>query len=817
MIPMDDRRREGITLRALIPFLCASLVVGGIWQSVMRADENSKPAKSNSKQTKGEVRGRVVMQSDGKPVVNADVRLVTWTENGQHYDVKKTRSDKNGGFAFNDLGTGKHRLVAFFEDFSSREAQYKGEPVDVSSQQPITLTLRKMPQIAVHVVSKVDSKPVAGALVQLVWSDTERDHRSDASGNVLLRTLTHEVWHVKVQATGFASKEEAVNLAGTETANIKFELEPGGVLHGTVKDEAGNALTMAGVSVFPANFSGPQIEYMTTDFKGRFRFDALPLEKGMLLIVSKTGFVEVRPEVVLGGASGNDREVNLVLKRLPDGGSIRGTVTDAEGKPVAGATIVNQGQSSADVRKATSDKHGAFQLNNVFERTIGHELIVKAKDFAPQRIAFKPGTKEKPAEIAIRLEKGHRIRGRVQAAAGKSIAGARVYYSDGNRGDGMLFGGGTTTDSTGKFEFDSLPNDAPFSIEADGYSEIEVDKLPLDGKDEVIVTLQQEGVIRGKVIDAATRKPISPFNVQITFSPDRGPNEPGHHLGGARATTPSGEKFASPKGTFLLNELIVGMPLQVTVSASGYERQVYPRVVAKEKSEADEIIVPLLPLDASKLVSIRGRLFGANRKPIAGAELRLITADKVLGDHRPGLPFEYNEYPYSWQMIQSGQVESIEGVSQFMSTVSGKDGGFVFERVRSAPFMEIAYWGEGVSQDRLERIEKLSNEERGNITIKSVTPGAIRGKIDRKALPEVGSVMLTPADDKFGFDYRQAEISANDTGFELRNIPPGKYELIANGPYIRTVGDGMTNKVLQRRAVEVRAGEIVTVDIGTKQ
>ncbi len=146
-------------------------------------------------------------------------------------------------------------------------------------------------------------------------------------------------------------------------------------------------------------------------------------------------------------------------------------------------------------------------------------------------------------------------------------------------------------------------------------------------------------MIRGKVIDAATRKPISPFNVQITFSPDRSPNEPGSHLGGARATTPNGEKFASPEGAFLLNELIVDMPLQVTVSANGYERQVYRRVVAKAKSEADEIVVPLLPLDASKLVAIRGRLVDATGKPVAGAELRLITADKIIGERGAGNGF----------------------------------------------------------------------------------------------------------------------------------------------------------------------------------
>jgi len=58
-----------------------------------------------------------------------------------------------------------------------------------------------------------------------------------------------------------------------------------------------------------------------------------------------------------------------------------------------------------------------------------------------------------------------------------------------------------------------------------------------------VVTMRQEGIIRGKVIDAATKKPITTFNVRITFSPDRRPNDPGHHLSGARSTTPEGETF----------------------------------------------------------------------------------------------------------------------------------------------------------------------------------------------------------------------------------------------------------------------------------
>jgi protocatechuate 3,4-dioxygenase beta subunit len=799
----------------LITALWLSIAASSVCAVRMDAQDEKSTKDVKAKRDATQVRGQVVMESDGKLVGDADVRLVTWSNNNTRYNVKKARSGKDGEFVFDGVEKGRHRLTAFFEDFASRQARYKGLEVDSSSSELVTLKLSKMPQIAVRVVAKADGKPIENAHVRLVWTDTAPNYRTDSKGSVLLRALTPEVWNVNVEAKGFAAKEEAVNLVGSQSANTTFELEPGGVLFGTVKDEAGMAIAAAGVSIFPANFSGPQTTYKKTDANGGFRFEALPLDKGLMAIVSKKGFLEVRPDFVLGGAAGNTHELNMVLKRRPNGGTVRGTVTDKDSKPIAGAIVTSQGRNSDDVRKATSDADGKFSLDDVFEGSIGHEMIVKAQGFAPQRLAFTPGTKEKPGEVVIKMDAGHRIRGRVVDDNGKPIASARIYYADGNHGMASI-GGGTVADTNGKFEIDSLPSDAPFSISANGYSEVEAIKLLLDGDDEVVVKLPQEGMIRGKVIDAVTRKPISPFNVRITFSPDRRNDEPGHHLSGARSTTPEGERFANAEGIFVLKELIAKMPLQLTVAATGYEQQVYRRIVAEAKSEAAEIVVPLLPVDASKLFALHGRIVDSEGKPIARAELRLITADKIEGRRgQPGGFLASNEYPFNWQMIQSGQVESVEGVSQFMSTVSNKDGTFAFEKIRPAAVMEIAYWGEGVSQNRQAQLERLTPEERGELIIKSVSPGIVGGTIDRKALPDVTGLQLL-ASKSTSFDYHRTSVTADQTKYEIRNVPPGQYELQVEGKPIRTVGDSFTSNVLQRHAIEVHDGETITLDLGRK-
>src|SRR5688572_2815004 len=77
--------------------IVASIVSTGCWSQEVRANETNR-AIATGEQPRTQVRGRVVMESDGKPVTGAEVRLVAWTDNGRRYDTKKTRSDKGGEF-----------------------------------------------------------------------------------------------------------------------------------------------------------------------------------------------------------------------------------------------------------------------------------------------------------------------------------------------------------------------------------------------------------------------------------------------------------------------------------------------------------------------------------------------------------------------------------------------------------------------------------------------------------------------------------------------------------------------------------------------
>jgi RNA polymerase sigma factor (sigma-70 family) len=750
----------------------------------------------------GKVTGRVVHAEGGRPVGGADVRLL---RRGTHTGTPATRriaANAQGEFTFDAVAPGEYRVWAFHGNLASRSRMYESDIVTVAangSARPVVLKMRPGIQVRVKVLDQKNGQPIAGARVRLIWTDTDRDRTTDVRGEVELPALTAETWHIEASARDHAAVTRIVNLANGQPASLELQLAPGGSVAGRVTGEDGKPLAKVGINVYPADDGSP-LDYVESDADGRYRFDHLHLGQPLKLYAAKLDYLPQTPSFSIDAAQRAAR-LDIVLKKRPHGGSVQGVVTGPEGKPVAGAEIINQGGSSNEVRKTKTDERGKYLLDDVYSDSIGHQLVVRARGLAPDRVEFRPGAADQPAEVNIKLAPGHTIKGRVVDEAGKPVRGAFVFYAHGDAPDGRFLGGHVVTDAHGRFQLDSLAADTPFSFRAEGYTQRPGEKLPLDGPAEVVVTMKAQGVVQGKVVDDATGKPLARFNVSITFSPDRQPGEPAAGLVGSRSSP--GEEIASPEGRFVLKDLMAGMPLQVTVTAPGYRRQVLRRVVAQPAAEAAPVEFRLKAEDPAKLLTIRGKLLNHKGQPVRGADLRLIVATDR--------PKERTSFPFNWQMVESGQIEQVANVLQVRRLTTGADGIFEFQRVPGDVELELVYWGKGLPGTRIDHLDAFSAKDLANLEIMALAPARITGKIDRKVFPEVTSILLSGNDRFF-----RATIAGNGKTFTIDDLPPGTYEVQVYGPAVRDANNpgAFQTPVVGRLAVTLAEGQEQQVEIG---
>lgn len=805
--------------------LAATLVAGGAGAMVYlhaQPDQGKSPSAAVDKATEpainGKVAGQVILAADGQPVAGADVRLIRRGQYSGPPPTRRTITNAQGKFTFDHVAAGEYRVLSFHGNLASRSKMYQGDMAVVEKNRdskPVVLKLQPGVAVRVKVLRQATGKPIAGARVRLVWTDIDRDHFTDAQGEVLLQPLTAETYHVQATAEHCAAEVRIMNLANEQPAALQMKLPPGASVQGIVQDETGRPVAGVGINLYTAADRSENSDYVKSNAEGRYRFDYLPLGHNLRLDIRKSDYLTQSKDFRLDGNDGSVTQLDLAVKKRPHGGSVQGVVTDRQGKPIAGAEVVNHGNSSDQVRKTKTSPEGKFSVDNVYDNGNGlHELIVRASDFSPRRFEFKPGPAARPAEVAISLDPGHRIKGRVINEAGKPIAGVQVYFAHGNQGDGIGFGGSATTDAQGRFHFDSMPADTPFTFVAEGYSQIPEIKLPLDGDQQVEVQMRSQGVIKGRVVDSATGKPVPRFTVRITHSLDHQPGDPTFGIRSTRVYP--GEEFVSAKGEFLLKDLIVGVPLQVSVIADGFRRQAVRRVLAQSTSEAENVEFRLTAEDPDKLASIRGKLVNHKGQPVYGAELRLIVATDrpAVGPGRQQFPRD--AFPFNWQMIETGQIDQIANVLQFQRTTTAADGSFGFDRIPGDAEIELAYWGKGIPSGRQDHLETLSLKERASLEIKALAPARLTGTIDRKIFPEIGPIQLSASTPGGSARFFEVKISADGKSFDVDDLPPGQYEVQIYSIAKRAPDNpgAFQQSVIATRPVTLKPGKIEKIELG---
>ncbi|MFC6232579.1 beta strand repeat-containing protein [Paenibacillus allorhizosphaerae] len=353
-------------------------------------------------------------------------------------------------------------------------------------------------------VRDANGNPVSGATVYA--HNVSGSVTADASGKYTLNVPAGTYANVTAYATGYPNYiQNNIQVIAGNTTTIDFSY---GAVSGTVNDANGNPVS--GATVYANNVSGSA----TTNANGKYSLNFAP--GTYTLTVSKTGYpTESKTNIQV--TAGQTTTVNFGDF---SSGTISGTVTDASGNPVSGATVF-----AANVPgSSTTDASGTYTLN-VPAGTYTY-VQAYADGFAPyyqNNIQVTAGN-----TTTLHFSYGA-ISGTVKDANGNPVEGATVSNGAINR----------ATNAGGAYTLNVPPGTYTVSVFKTGY--------PSDSKTNIQVTAGQtttvnfgnisSGAISGTVTDASGN-PVSGATVAAS--------------GFGSATTDASGKYTlnAPVGTY---------------------------------------------------------------------------------------------------------------------------------------------------------------------------------------------------------------------------------------------------------------------------
>ena len=338
-----------------------------------------------------DARGTVVDPS-GNPVGNAIVVIGSRIEDM----LEATRTDGNGAFLLRALAPPTH-VAAFAEGFSVSQTVVAAE----FAEAPVELRLQAAAGVVAGRVFDSAGMPLAGAWVaagHAVFLMDFSDHaakprlhsipavRTDQSGNFRLLGIPFgEPVPLHAGAAGHSGWKGQVSVSHTETPLVEIRLAGAVQLRGVVRDTDGRPVARAYVGVTDANSPGKQIGdarpswFQTTaqtPEDGSYAFTSLA--PGSITVEVNNGKGREQRAVAwreFHGEPGDRLQWDPVVRRDL---TIRGSVVDDSGKPLAGWRVAVDGAEGVPLAPtATSGADGGFVISPCVQ------TLYRVRCFAP--------------------------------------------------------------------------------------------------------------------------------------------------------------------------------------------------------------------------------------------------------------------------------------------------------------------------------------------------------------------------------------------------------------------------------------------------
>lgn len=524
---------------------------------------------------------------------------------------------------------------------------------------------------------------------------------------------------VMVRADGFQVGSEMASLdasaLGGEPRVVDFALEAelfvcGRVLGVLAEGAQGTPIEGALVTPWGAG------ESSETDADGSFELGGFGADDDEVwLNVSAPGYIATWANAQIA------EDAEPVEVELLAGASVRGVVVHA-GQPVPGAKITAQfGKLSAD---SVSDEAGRFLLQGLPSGAL--RIRADHPDFPEARrevlVPNAPGV----AEVTLVLDAGRTLRGVVRDPNGEPVAEATVAL---RRGKDR--GATAKSDANGEFELGGLPLDR-FTLIGRKENYLPVRDLEiLPGQSTVEIELRPAAGIALTVVDAATREPISVFQV-LELPADAELEEDDKRLTWGRwGTGMAGEYRSDPP------RWEPGAELQLRIRATNYPIVSVPSVTASLDADPAGLVVEVA----------------------AGASLRL----QLLTDR--GLPLEGARVAWTGAPVGKGKMPPTTDASGRVE-IGGVGAGSQALRI------EHDDWGR-----LMRRVEVPSGVAIHDETIRLQPLASVSGRVltlDGRPVPNV-PVRLVLTED----GWRSARVVQSNAagGFRFDRVAPGEYRL----------------------------------------
>jgi uncharacterized GH25 family protein len=202
--------------------------------------------------------------------------------------------------------------------------------------------------------------------------------------------------------------------------------------------------------------------------------------------------------------------------RLAQGASVRGWVTDTQGKPIAGARILVGFKAEDRSRQSVSESDGSFLVSGCTKRRTS--ITAEADGYAASTLPIE--IDDGPQPKTITLKPGRVFRVQVLDLSSNPIPNA-TFILDTHPPPHPVsklivapsqasFKG--ITDAAGRLSWDSAPDsELVFDVRAQGFRHLELEVHP-DGIEHSVL-LKPALTVAGTVTDSETQKRIAHFNV----------------------------------------------------------------------------------------------------------------------------------------------------------------------------------------------------------------------------------------------------------------------------------------------------------------